>query len=146
MSKISIFSKAIAFAILIALVLASLPATSVVAKGNNQDLEEKWDQLVTNYNTQSSNHNAAHKWVDHWLKKHKKISASDRAEVEKHLAICNSAIMSAGAIVTRHTGFDANGKVTERASALKSINDLSYFLRQHAGSIKNLKEHINIKK
>jgi hypothetical protein len=142
MSKMSVFSKATTFAILIALVLASLPMTSVVAKGNNEVLEKKWDQLVTNFNTQSSNHNGVHKWVDHWLKTHKKASISDKAEVQKHLTICNSAILSAGAIVSKHAGFDAKGNVIERASALKSIDNLSYFLRQHAGSVKNLKEHI----
>ena len=142
MSKMSVFSKAAVFAILIALVLSALPMTSVVAKGNNEALEKKWDQLVTNFNTQSSNHNGVHKWVDYWFKTHKKASVSDKAEVQKHLAICNSAILSAGAIVAKHAGFDAKGNVIERASALKSIDNLSYFLRQHAGSVKNLKEHI----
>jgi len=140
--KMSVFSKATTFAILIALVLASLPMTSVVAKGNNGVLEQKWDQLVTNFNTQSSNHNGVHKWVDHWLQTHKKASVSDKAEVQKHLAICNSAILSAGAIVSKHAGFDAKGNVIDKASAIKSIDNLGYFLRQHAGSVKNLKEHI----
>lgn len=146
MSKMSAFSKATAVAILIALVLASLPMASVVAKGNNGDLENKWDQLVTNYDRQSSNHSSVHKWVDHWFKTHEKASVSDKNEVEKHLAICNSAILSAGTIVSKHAGFDAKGKVIERASALKSIDNLAYFLRLHAGSVKNLKEHMNVKK
>ena len=141
--KMSVFSKAITFAILIALVLASFPMTSVVAKGNNELLEKKWDQLVTNFNTQSSNHIGAHKWVDHWLTTHKKASVSDKAEVQKHLAICNSAILSAGTIVSKHAGFDAKGNIIDKASAIKSIDRLSYFLRQHAGSVKNLNEHIN---
>ena len=143
MPKMSVFSKAAIVAILIALVLAALPVTGVVAKGNNGDPEKKWDQLVTNFNTQSSNHNGVHKWVDHWLKTNKK--SSERPEVEKHLAICNSAILSAATIVSKHTGFDAKGNVIERASALKSIERLSYFLRQHAGSVKNLKGHMNVK-
>jgi hypothetical protein len=140
--KMSVFSKATTFALLIALVLASLPMTSVVAKGNNGVLEQKWDQLVTNFNTQSSNHTGVHKWVDHWLQTHKKASVSDKAEVQKHLAICNSAILSAGAIVSKHAGFDAKGNVIDKASAIKSVDNLAYFLRQHAGSVKNLKEHI----
>ena len=144
--KMSVFSKATVFALLIALVLAALPITSVVAKGNNEALEQKWDQLVTSFNTQSSNHNGVHKWVDHWLTTHKKASLSDKAEVQKHLAICNSAILSAGTIVSKHAGFDAKGHVIDKASAIKSIDRLSYFLRQHAGSVKNLKEHINVKK
>ena len=143
MSKISVFSKAIAFAILIALIFASIPATSVVAKGSTQSLEDKWSQLVTNYNRQSINHNSVHKWVDHWLTTSKEATGSEKAKVEKHLTQCNSAIMSAGAIVSKHAGFDTKGRLIERASALKSINQLSYYLRQHASSIKNLSEHVN---
>ena len=143
MSKMSAFSKAIAFAVLIALVLASLPTASVVAKGNNQGLEDKWSQLVTNYTRQGSTHNSAHRWVDHWLKTQKKASVSEKNELQKHLSICNSALMSAGAIVAKHAGFDAKGKVIDRGAAIKSIKDLSYFLRQHAGSIQNLEAHLN---
>jgi hypothetical protein len=143
MSKMSFLSKAVAVTILIALVLAAFPTTSAVAKGTNESLEKKWDQLVTNYDRQTSNHASVHRWVDHWSKTHKKADASEKAEIEKHLAICNSALMSAGAIVSKHAGFDANGNVIERASAIKSIKDLTYYLRQHAGSIKNLQEHLN---
>jgi hypothetical protein len=145
MSKVSVFAKATVFALLIALLFASFPTASVVAKGTNQGLEEKWSQLVDNYTRQSSNHNSAHKWVDHWLKTHKKASTTEEAEVQKHLAICNSAISSAGSIVSKHAGFDTKGQVIDRAAAIKSIKDLSYYLRQHAGSIKNLKAHMNVK-
>jgi hypothetical protein len=120
--------------------------TGVVAKGNNADLEKKWDQLVTNFDRQSSNHTSVHKWVDHWFKTHKKASISEKAEIEKHLSICNSAILAAATIVTKHAGFDTKGNVIERASAIKSIDSLSYFLQKHAGSVKNLSKHMNIKK
>jgi len=143
MSKMSVFSKVVALAILLAIVLASLPTVSVVAKGTNQGLEDKWSQLVTNYNRQSSNHASAHKWADHWLLTHKKASASDKEKVEKHLAICNSAIMAAGIIVSKHAGFDGKGKIIDRAAAIKSIKDLSWYLRQHAGSLKNLSGYVN---
>ena len=141
MSRLSIFSKATLFALLIALLFASFPTSSVVAKGDKQGLENKWNQLVSNYTRQSMNHSSAHKWVDHWLITQKK--ASDKAEVQKHLTICNSAIMAAGTIVAKHAGFDANGDVIDRGAAIKSIKDLSYYLRQHAGSLKNLEEHVN---
>ena len=143
MSKMSVFAKETVLVILIALLFASFPTTSVIAKGNNQGLEDKWSQLVDNYYRQSSNHNSAHKWADHWLKTHKNASDSKQADVERHLAICNSAIMGAGAIVSTHAGFDTKGNVIDRGAAIKSIKDLSYYLRQHVGSIKNLNEHIN---
>jgi len=142
MSKMSVFTKAISFALLIALVLASLPTVSVVAKGNTQGLEAKWSQLVDNYTRQSSNHDSAHRWVDHWLKTHKKASLSEKNEIQKHLSICNSAIMAAGTIVSKHAGFDAKGNVIDRGAARKSIRDLGYYLRQHIGSIKNLQGHL----
>ena len=142
MSKMSVFTKAISFAVLIALVLASLPTVSVVAKGNTQGLEAKWSQLVDNYTRQSSNHESAHRWVDHWLKTHRKTSLSEKNEIQKHLNICNSAIIAAGSIVSKHAGFDAKGNVIDRGAARKSIKDLSYYLRQHIGSIKNLQGHL----
>jgi hypothetical protein len=140
MKKVSVFANATILALLIALVLSSLPTASVFAKGNNTGLENKWDQLVTNFNRQSATHTSAHKWVEKWLKT--KHTTSEKEEVQKHLDICNSALASAGSIVWRHAGFDANGKVVDRASAIKSIKDLSNYLRQHAGSIKNLREHM----
>ena len=142
MQKMSVLAKCTVIALLVALVLSSFPTVAVLAKGNTENLENKWDQLVTNYNRQSINHNSAHNQVDHWFKTLKNRS-SDKAEVAKHLAICNSAIVSAGAIVSSHAGFDASGKVVDKASARKSIKDLSYYLRQHAGSLKDLQEHIN---
>lgn len=140
MSKMSVLAKGIILAILIALVLSSFPTANVLAGSNTKDLEDKWDQLVTNYNKQSLTHNGAHRWVENWLKTHK--NASERVEVKKHLSICNSALMSAQVIVSSRAGFDAKGKVIDRALALKSIKDLGYYLRQHAGSVKNLLEHM----
>ena len=66
MAKMSIFSKATVFGLLIVLLFASFPTASVVAKGDKQGLENKWSQLVSNYTRQSINHSSAHKWVDHW--------------------------------------------------------------------------------
>lgn len=142
MVKTSVIFKLAVLAILLSLVFASLPTASAFARGDQPNLEKKWDQLVNNYDRQNSNHNSLHKWVDHWLATNKKASVSEKAEVQKHLSICNSAIMSAGAIVSQHAGFDAKGKVVDRAAAVKSIKDLAYYLRQHAGSIKNLQEHM----
>jgi hypothetical protein len=143
MSKMSIFSKATIVAVLIALLFASIPATGVVAKGNKESLEDKWSQLVSNFNRQTTNHASIHKAVDHWLATSKEATGSEKTKVDRHLAQCNSAIMSAGAIVSKHAGFDTKGKLIERASAIKSIDKLSYYLRQHAASIKNLSEHVN---
>ena len=134
--------KATVLVIVVTLILASLPITGVLAKGNNEMLEAKWDQLITNFNRQSFNHNGVHNWVAEWLYDHKNASASQKAEVRWHLAICNSALASAQTIVWRHAGFDASGNVIDRGLAIKSIKDLGYYLQKHAGSVKNLQEHI----
>lgn len=143
MSKTSVVTKLISFAVMIALLIASFPTMNVVAKGNNQGLESKWSQLIDNYNRQSSAHNGVHKWVDHWLIQNKNASESRKSEIMKHLVICNSAIASAGTIVSKHSGFDSNGKVIDKGLAQKSVKDLAFYLRQHAGSINNLKAHIH---
>ena len=143
MQKVSMLAKCTIIAVLIALVLSSFPTVNVLAKGDTPNLEKKWDQLVTNYNRQSTRHDSVHNWVDHWFKTHKEASYSEKAEVSKHLSICNSAIASAGTVVANHAGFDSNGKLVDRAAAQKSIKALAYYLRQHAGSVKNLQEHIN---
>lgn len=142
MTKLSVMFKAIVFALLIALVFASFPTANVVAKGTNNDLENQWDRLVTNYNRQAINHHSAHNWVADWYVNNPKASDTKIAEIEKHLSICNSALSSAGSIVARHTGFNAKGKVVDRAAAVKSIKALSYYLQVHAGSVKNLKHHL----
>jgi hypothetical protein len=143
MQKMSLFAKCTIVAILITLVLSSFPTGNVVAKGNNTKLEEKWDQLVTNFNQQSAHHISVHHRVDRWFQTHDDATASEKTEVNKHLAVCNSALSAAGAIVTQHKGFDADGKVVDRAAAQKSVKDLAYYLRQHAGSVHNLQEHMN---
>ena len=143
MYKTSVLFKASVLALLIALMFASLPTASVVAKDTNTGLEKKWDQLVNNFNTQNANHDSAHKWVEHWLKNHKHASSSEKAEVQKHLAICNSAIVGAAEVVAKHAGFDASGNLVARGAAVKSIKDLSYYLQRHKGSIRNLSEHVN---
>jgi hypothetical protein len=143
MKKVSLLARCTIVIMLVTLVLASFPTANVLAKGNNQNLENKWDQLVTNYNRQSTTHNSVHNWVDHWFKTQKKASLSDKAEIRKHLVICNSAMASAGSVVATHAGFDAQGNVVDKGQARKSIKDLAYYLQQHTGSVKNLKEHLD---
>jgi hypothetical protein len=142
MSKTSV-SKLISIAVLMALLLALLSTTGVMAKGNNQGLEEKWDQLIANYNRQSMGHTSAHHWADAWIMKNKDASAADIAEIKKHLNICNSALASATTIVMKHEGFDSAGKVVDKAAAQKSVKDLNKLLLLHAASVRNLSAHVN---
>jgi hypothetical protein len=143
MFKISVATRVISFAVLITLLLASFATTVAVAKGNNQGLENKWEQLVDSYNRQSMTHNSAHHWAEAWLKDNPDASASKKAEVQKHLTICNSALASATTIVSKHNGFDAKGMVVDKAAAQKSVKALNLALQRHAASLRNLDAHVN---
>ena len=133
------FRKIAVVAMLIALVVAMLPTSGVLAgRGTNQELEKKWDQLVTNFNRQNLDHNKAHKWVDAWLM-NEKPKATEKEAVMRHLTICNTALMDAHSIVARHEGFDAKGKVIKPNLAYQSIKVLANALQRHAASVKNLK-------
>ena len=143
MVKISVATRVISFAVLITLLLASFASTGALAKGNNQGLENKWEQLVDSYNRQSMTHNSAHHWAEVWLKNNPDASDSKKAAVEKHLTICNSALSKATAIVLKHNGFDSSGKVVDKAAAKKSAKDLALALQQHAASIRRLDAHVN---
>ncbi len=142
MSKTSV-SRLLSIAVLMALLLASFSTISVVAKGNTQGLVDKWDQLIGNYNRQSIAHNSAHHWAEVWLMQNKNASAADKAKIQKHLDICNSALAGATAIVMKHEGFDSSGKVVDKAAARQSIKDLNLILLKHAASVRNLSAHVN---
>ncbi len=129
-------------AILIALVVSAFPTAGVLAVGKTEkELEKKWDQLLTNYDRQVTGHHKAHVWVEAWLNKDTQATAAEKAEVARHLATCNSALQTAHAIVGRHAGFNANGKVINKNLAYKSIKELGNALRAHAASVKNIAEH-----
>jgi hypothetical protein len=142
MSKTSV-SRLISIAVLMALLLAPFSTFSVVAKGNNEAVEEKWDQLVGSYNRQTISHESAHNWADVWLAKNKDASAADKAKIQKHLNICNSSLAAATTIVVKHEGFDSSGKVVDKAAARQSIKDLNLLLLKHAASVRNLSGHVN---
>ena len=79
MFKTSVATRVISFAVLITLLLASFATTVAVAKGNNQGLENKWEQLVDSYNRQSVTHNSAHHWAEEWMKDNRNASDSKKS-------------------------------------------------------------------
>jgi len=135
------FRKITILAVLIALVVSVLPTVGVfAATDTKKDLETKWDQLVTNFNRQNQDHNKAHKWFEAWLVENK--NASDRPEVERHFAACNSAMLTAHSIVAKHEGFNEKGKVINKNVAYRSIRELADVLRTHTASVKNILQHV----
>jgi hypothetical protein len=136
--------KTTAIAVVIALVLATLPTVSVFAANEtNKKIEDRWDAAVSAYERQAMFHKAAHNMAENFLATVKTgVKASEKAEVERHLATCNTALYAAQAVVSAHQGFDSAGKVIDRAQAIKSIKLLTKYVHQHAAAVKNIKEHV----
>ena len=139
MFKTSVAARVVSFTVLITLLLASFPTAAAAAKTNNQGLERKWAQLVDSYNRQSITHNTAPRWVQQSINDHRKASNTKKAELLRALATSNSAWAAATFVAMRHNGFDANGKVVDKAAAQQSVNDLAKALQRYTGSIRNLK-------
>ena len=138
MSKTSVATRVISFAVLLTFLLASFPTAASAAKTNNQGLETKWAKLVDLYKRQSQIHNSAPRWVE-WTTNNSSASKSKRAELQKSLTTSNTAWAPVPSIVMRHNGFDANGNVVDKAAARQSVKDLSKALQRYNASIKNLK-------
>jgi hypothetical protein len=139
MYKTSVAARVVSFAVLVTLLLASFPTAAAAAKTNNRGLETKWAKLVDSYNRQSLTHNSAQHWVTQWMINNRKAPYSKKADIQRYLASSNTAWVAATFIAMRHNGFDANGKVIDKAAAQQSINDLAQALQRHAGAIRNLK-------
>jgi hypothetical protein len=139
MFKTSVARRVISFAVLITLLLASLPTAVAAAKDNNRGLEAKWAKLIDIYNRQSITHNSAPRWVAQWMSDHKRAPARKKAELQKDLAASNAAWAPVSSIVMRHNGFDAQGNVVDKAAARQSVKDLSKALQRYNASIKSLK-------
>jgi hypothetical protein len=141
LKEVAMLKKLTVITILIALVVSAFPTAGVLASSHtNKELEQKWELLVNNYNRQEMDHVKALKWAEAWLAKNK--TAKDRSIVERHLSVCESAMVTAQEVVARHTGFSANGKVINNNLAYKSIKDLSNALRTHAASVKKIAEDV----
>jgi hypothetical protein len=136
----SVFRKATAIAVVLALVLATLPTVTVfAAPESNKQLETRWDNAVKAFNKQEAAHHSAHKIAENYLATNKNLKASEKAEMERYLRTCNTALYSAKAIVNTHAGFSAAGKVTDRVQAKQSIKLLTQYVQQHAAALKHIR-------
>ncbi len=143
MFKTSIATRVISLTVLITLLLASFPTAASAAQSNDRGLEAKWAKLMDIYNRQLQIHNSAPRWANQWLRDHNNDHSrqfnSKKAELLKDLAASDAAWAPVPAIAMRHSGFDANGNVIDRAAAKQSIKDLSRALQRYNRSIKELR-------
>ncbi len=138
MFKTSIATRVISFAVLLTFLLASVPTAAGTAKTNNPGLERKWAKLITVYKRQAQIHNSAPRWVE-WTTNNSSASKAKKAELWRSLTASNSAWGPVPVIALRHSGFDANGNVVNKAAAQQSVKDLSRALQRYTKAIKNLK-------
>ena len=148
MLKPSIATRVMSFAILLALLFASFPTATAVAKPHNPGLERKWTKLVGLYRRQAQIHYSAARWVE-WVINNSEASKSKKAELRKSLTASNNAWGPVPAIAMRHSGFDSSGAVVDKAAAKQSVKDLSRALQRHNATIKRLKSllrqfHFNV--
>ena len=139
MFKLSLATRVISLAVLLALVFASLPAPVAAATGNNRGLEAKWAKLIVLYRRHTTLHNNAPRWVALWIREHKEAPERKKDQVRKDLASSNTAWAAVPAIVARHNGFDSQGNVIDKAAARESVKDLSRALQRYKASLKKLK-------
>lgn len=139
MFKTSVATRVISLAVLIAVLFASFPTAAGAAKTNNQGLERKWAKLVAVYNRQALIHNSAPAMVAQWLSDHRRAPASKKAELRNSLTASNAAWGPVASIALRHNGFDADGKVVDKAAAQQSVKDLSQALHRYSRIAKNLR-------
>lgn len=142
MSNKNVFWGVASFAIIIALVLATIPAVNVAA-GDDRDtnLKKEWDAAISSFHAQEVLHPKAHHMVDTWLKKHKDASSSEKSHLTGHLDVCNSVMSGGVSLIYSHPGFDSSGKVTDRQLAQDSIKQLRAYVSRHSGTVSAIKEH-----
>ena len=122
------FKKVFVFGILIALVLASFPTLGVLAKGPGprvEKMEADWDKYVTAINKMAFTHSKADFIAEEWLGDNKDASAKNKTELQNALTGYHQNLDAAKAIIQKHDGFDAKGKVIEVAAASKSVKHLA---------------------
>lgn len=138
MFKTSI-TKLISFAVLLSLLLASFPTAVVAAKSDNRGLEAKWAKLIETYNRQAIIHNSVPHQVAHWMSDYRRAPKRIKAEIQKDLDLSNTAWVPVASLVMKHSGFDANGKIIDKAAAQQSIKDLSKAIQRYKTATRNLK-------
>jgi hypothetical protein len=154
MNQIIIYSRKFTLvALILSIALTAVPFSTVAADGLSQDtnpptkapaaegnrLAKVWERLNKNYDRQGILLDRATTLIS-------KIQAridqgtqngKDTSGVQAALDVFAQAVkdatpihLNAGAMITAHTGFDENGKVTDRAQALETVQSLGKSLKE----------------
>ena len=132
-----VMTKNMVFATAIALILLFSSATSVFAASfgqastilnGGQNLESQWKGELTVLQRYKFLDNQIAKWMNDWLQTPRSLhekTRKNRLTNEAHLTLQQAEILA-----IKHPGFDANGKVVDKAQAAKSVRSLAVYLQK----------------
>lgn len=137
--------KVSAFAMLIAIVLASFPSVGVQAAGGEKakKLEAKWSQYVKHVNEIAYMHDEIDTRAAKWLKEHKDAPGEIKTLVANHLKSYHTNLDAAKAIIQAREGFNAKGKVVDLGAADKTIKHLGEHIALLGAAWRGLKDFDN---
>lgn len=147
MFKSIVLKKGTVIAVLSALALATLSATSVFAAGptntptaatstqtSTQSLEASWKFELARFQFDSAISARVDRLLDRISARGGKVEIrqerNEKGEKSTTLTDANSLLAKAQAIINSHAGFDATGKVTDQTQATKSMDQLGALLSQ----------------
>ena len=137
----SLFQKMLLVSIIVALMVAFLPASSVFAAPvrdqdptENTDWEFEWRIKIENVRAQSVFYNRIQLLPADFKK------AEDMARAYELLDKYGSALKSANDIILKHDGFDEKGRVINEIQAGQSVQDLATYLHTIRGVRTKLEE------
>lgn len=141
MSKMTVRSKIAVFATILALILATISATSVFAASSRatatpneralaKDLASNWKFEVESLHIETIVDKRVGKWVLNWLDTKNNDTSSNRATADRYIDNFNLVLRQAEAVISKHAGFDSKGQVTNTVQATKSVNDLAMYLHE----------------
>jgi len=136
MSKKSLGSRSTILAIVIAMALASLSATSVFAAGSTKltpHQKEVRQDLASDWQTALSSLRFEKAVMDGRVKNN--TSATDQTQAADLVNRFNAVLAQAEAVAAQHAGFSVNGTVTDSILAAKSVKELNADLHLLRGAI-----------
>jgi hypothetical protein len=133
------YSRLILAAVILAMLLASLPVTSVFAAGSdepwkNADLEREWKNKLRNLQAEGLFYNQVQFYPADFE------DSDDLARAWDLLHRHGFALQQANSVVFRHTGFDFDGDVINEKQAYYTLKDLAAYLHVMRGIRRQIAE------
>ena len=127
-----LYSKMFVAALILALIVAAFPGTSVLAASNqntviNAGLEDEWKNKLQHLRYQGLYYDTIRLYPADF------DDLSDLARAQFYLEKYGVALRQAQTVVLNHTGFDINGRVTNEVQAAETVRNLAMYLHMMRG-------------